>query len=160
MSMPDVTPSEPHEHEHEPDLDNRPGYLVKRVSITMRTRMDATLRPLGLTVPQYVCMHALYEQPRISGAELARIALVSRQAVHQLLSELRARGWVEQEPSANGRRRGVARLTGEGRVLIERAFDPVDVLEEEMLTGFSTEERDQLAEMLIRCEDALRAIDR
>jgi DNA-binding MarR family transcriptional regulator len=144
---------------HEPDLDLRPGYLVKRVTVTMRTRMEATLRPLGLTVPQYVCMHALYEQPRISGAELARISLVSRQAVHQLLSELRARGWVEQEPSANGRRRGVARLTEEGRELIEKAFEPVDAVEEEMLAGLTEAEREQLADMLARCEDGLRATE-
>jgi DNA-binding MarR family transcriptional regulator len=158
--MPDITPGESQSRTHEPDLDRRPGYLAKRVSITMRSRMDATLRPLGLTVPQYVCMHALYEQPRISGAELARMALVSRQAIHQLLSELRTRGWVEQEPSANGRRRGVARLTNEGRKLIEQAFAPVDAVEDEMLSGFTNEEREELAAMLIRCEDALRAIDR
>ena len=118
--------------------------------------MDIALRPLGLTVPQYVCMQSLHDTPGISGAELARRAFVSRQSVHQLLSELRARGWVEQEPSANGRRRGVARLTDSGRTLIEAAFGPVDALEEKMLSVLSEEERAQLNEMLLRCEAAIK----
>ena len=141
---------------HEPDLERRPGYLVKRLSTTMRSRMDESLRPLGLTVPQYVCMKALYDTPGVSGAEIARRAFVSRQSVHQLLFELRARGGVEQEPSTNGLRRGVARLTEEGLANIEAALAPVDALEETMLSALSDEERILFNDMLLRCEAAVK----
>ena len=138
------------------DADPRPGYLLKRVTVAVRSQLDEVLRPLGLTVPQYACMHALYETPQISGAELARATLVTRQAVYRLLSDLGDRGLIEQEPSPNSHARRV-RLTDDGCRLIERAIGPVRMIEDEMFGDFTDAERELFTMMLIRCEQRVRS---
>src|SRR4051812_49214417 len=47
---------------------HRPVYLVKRISVANRSRNEAALRELGLTMPQYAIMYVLYEQSGLSGA--------------------------------------------------------------------------------------------
>jgi hypothetical protein len=36
-------------------LDESVGYLLKQAATALRSRIDAKLRPLGLSVPQYAC---------------------------------------------------------------------------------------------------------
>jgi len=50
------------------------GYLVKKAQAALHTSMELALRPIGVTVSQYACLHLLHEQPGISAAELARSA--------------------------------------------------------------------------------------
>lgn len=137
-------------------LGDRPGYLIKRVDSDFRACMEAMLRPLGMTIPQYACMHLLYESPGISGAELARRAFVTRQAVYLVLAELLELGWVTRESRGTGVRQGAAHLTAKGRSVAESAFQPVDEIEDAMIGGLSPDERALFADMLIRCESGLQ----
>ena len=157
LAKPEAKPNAQPDREIDPD--RRPGYLIKKVSMTMRTRMDAVLRPHGLTAPQFICLQLLHDTPRISGAELARKAFVSRQSIHQMLGDLRARGLVEQEPSTHGRRRGVARLTEEGRRHFEAALPDIDAFERATFAALEDGEREQLVDILRRCEAALEDLE-
>ena len=56
--------------------------------------MEASLRSLGLSVPQYSCLEILNARPGISNADLARGVFVTRQAMHQLLGGLQEAGLV------------------------------------------------------------------
>ena len=47
------------------------GYRLKRAQISLRSRMDEGLRPLGLTSPQYACLELIQRRPGASSAELA-----------------------------------------------------------------------------------------
>jgi len=38
------------------ELDRSVGYVLKQASSALRAAMDAVLRPLELTVPQYSCL--------------------------------------------------------------------------------------------------------
>src|SRR5690606_39060955 len=60
----------------------RLGVLIKETQALLHQRMDERLRPLGLSVPQYACLTALHDTPRISVAELARRTFVSRHATY------------------------------------------------------------------------------
>ena len=73
------------------DLDASLGYLLKQAASTLRSSMDAALRPLGLTVPQYACLELLAQRPGLSNSELARGAFVTRQSMNVLLQRPRTR---------------------------------------------------------------------
>jgi hypothetical protein len=70
------------------DIDTSIGYALKRTATALRTAMEASLRSLGLSVPQYSCLEILSARPGISNADLARGVFVTRQAMHQLLGGL------------------------------------------------------------------------
>ena len=84
------------------DLDASLGYLLKQAASTLRSSMDAALRPLGLTVPQYACLELLAQRPGLSNSELARGAFVTRQSMNVLLQGLERDGFVSRpaEPPA------------------------------------------------------------
>jgi hypothetical protein len=54
------------------DLDTSIGYALKRTATALRVAMEASLRSLGLSVPQYSCLEILNARPGISNADLAR----------------------------------------------------------------------------------------
>lgn len=139
------------------DLDSSVGYLLKQAASALRGAMDAALRPLDLTVPQYACLELLGQRPDISTAELARGVFVSRQAMHGVLGGLQERGLVTRQETASHGRALPARLTDEGRRRLQGASAAVRAVEDRMLSDMSTTRREQLCAELTACITALDA---
>jgi len=114
--------------------------------------MDGELRDYGLSVSQYACLEILAARPRISNADLARDAFVTRQAMHQLLTGLRAAGLVTA--AGQGRSQRYA-LTAEGRTGLRTASSTVAAIEQRMIATLSRAEREQLHRQLSICATAL-----
>ena len=131
------------------------GRLVKQAQAVLRTRMDQVLRPLGLSTPQYVCLHLLNREPGISAAELARGTFVTRQSMTTLLQSLQDRGLVERPARATSGRALPAVLTPAGADALSRAQTLVDGVEARMLSGFSQSSTEALASALSACIAAL-----
>ena len=131
------------------------GYLLKHTQALLRARMDEVLRPLGLTVPQYVCLHLLQGRPGISAAELARGAFVSRQAMNSLLKALLDRELVARPAEAEFGRAMPAVLTPDGAELLRRAEVEVDAVDQRMLSGLGEQEVKALGQALAACMTAL-----
>lgn len=134
------------------DLDTSIGYALKRTTTALRTSMEASLRSLGLSVPQYSCLEILDARPGISNADLARGVFVTRQAMHQLLGGLRKAGLVSADGHGRVQRYS---LTPEGRRAITAASAAVAAVEERMLSGLRASERRRLFDDLERCTAAL-----
>jgi DNA-binding MarR family transcriptional regulator len=134
------------------DLDTSIGYALKRTATALRTAMEASLRSLGLSVPQYSCLEILNTRPGISNADLVRGVFVTRQAMHQLLGGLQ-----EAELVTAGGHERVQRysLTPQGQLIITAASAAVAAVEEQMLSGFQPSERQRLHSDLERCTTAL-----
>lgn len=134
------------------DIDTSVGYAVKRTATALRTAMETSLRPLGLSVPQYSCLEILDARPGISNADLARGVFVTRQAMHQLLGGLQGAGLV----SAGGEGR-VQRysLTSKGQRIVVAASAAVAEVEEQMLSGLGPSARRRLRSDLESCTEAL-----
>ena len=81
------------------------GYRLKEVQSLLRSRMEEVLRPLGITVAQYVCLEILKFTPGASNAELARQAFVTRQTMNMLLRGLQERSLIERAEQAPPRSR-------------------------------------------------------
>src|SRR5271163_3916428 len=114
--------------------------------------MDGELRDYGLSVAQDAWLQVLASRPRISNADLARDAFVSRQAMHQLLTGLRATGLVTAVGQGRSQRYA---LTAEGRTRLRTASSTVAVIEQRMIATLSAAEREQLRRQLSMCATAL-----
>lgn len=131
------------------------GYMLKHTQALLHTRMDEVLRPLGLTVSQYVCLHLLAGKPGISAAELARSAFVSRQAMNTLVQGLLDRGLVERPARPESGRALPALLTPAGTELLAQAEAVVDTVDQQMVSGLSTQQAAALREALAACMASL-----
>jgi DNA-binding MarR family transcriptional regulator len=134
------------------DLDTAVGYVLKRASTALRTAMDADLRILGLTVPQYSCMEQLAHRPGLTNAELARGTFVSRQAMHRLISGLRSASLITGDGA--GRHEHYT-LTASGRDRLTDASSAVAVTQDRMLAPFDEPARRRLYLDLVTCAEAL-----
>ena len=91
------------------NIENAPlGYLLFQVMATLRPEVAAALSPLGLTLPEFVCMRMLSMSPGLSSAELARLGNVSPQAMNTVLHRLENAQIVTRPASVAS---GVPRLT-------------------------------------------------
>ncbi|GAA5054528.1 MarR family winged helix-turn-helix transcriptional regulator [Nocardia callitridis] len=132
------------------------GVLIKETQAVLHQRMDEALRPIGLSVPQYVCMQNLYDTPGITGSELARRTFVSRQSMSVLLQGLERRGLVERSEEAGPRRERATILTESAVALLGRARATVAGIAETMTAGLDRPRLEQLRALLTDCRDALR----
>ena len=131
------------------------GYRLKQVQAALRSRIDAVLRPLGLTTPQYACLELLGRSPGASGAELARGAFVSRQTMNVVLRSLQDQGLVAHSRRMGGGRAQPLELTSQGDELWRRAAQRVAGVEALMVSRLSDEQGRDLHRALTACAEAL-----
>ncbi|WP_036458287.1 MULTISPECIES: MarR family winged helix-turn-helix transcriptional regulator [unclassified Mycobacterium] len=133
------------------DVDVAPlGYLLYRVSSALRPQVTAVLGPLGLALPEFVCMRVLSLRPGLSSAELARHTGVTPQAMNTVLHRLENRGAVSRPDSVPSGRALPANLTDAGRELLKQAEDAVHVADGRVLAALSPAEQHRLRQMLER----------
>ena len=132
------------------------GVLIKETQSVLHQRMDEVLRPLGLTVPQYAGLEALWDSPGITAAELARRAFVSRQSMNVVLQGLEKRGLIERSEEPGPRRERATVLRVSAVRLRSRAHAEVARVVESMTAGLSQADVARLMELLTTCRDALR----
>ena len=130
-------------------LDDQPlGYLLYRVMTVLRPQLAAELEPLGLGLPEFVCMRILSKSPGLTSAELARGSNVSAQAMNQVLHALEDRGAVTRPASMPAGRPMPARLTRRGKALLKRADAAAHAADAQVLTHLGADERRQLKRLL------------
>ncbi|WP_307849377.1 MarR family winged helix-turn-helix transcriptional regulator [Qaidamihabitans albus] len=133
----------------------RTAYLVKRLELAVRARLDAAVRPHGLTTAQYTALTALRGVPGMSSAQLARRSFVSPQTMQELIANLERRGLVARAPSpANRRVLGIG-LTEQGEAELRRLDHEVDEIENEMLADLDAEQVEALRQALRLCTQRL-----
>jgi DNA-binding MarR family transcriptional regulator len=136
-------------------LDESIGYVLKQVSTALRAAMDAVLRPLDLTVPQYACLEQLGQRPGLSNAELARAVFVTRQSMNLVLRGLQDRGLLTRPDVADLGRARPTELTDAGRRLLRSASVAVRDVERRMLTPLSPADQQRMLRDLQLCAAAL-----
>jgi len=131
------------------DYENQPlGYLLYQAVATLRPRVTAELRPLGIGLPEFVCMRNLSIWPEQSNAELARRASVSPQAMNMVLRGLEELGVITRPVSVSSGKALPARLTRKGHALLKRAEAAVQAADELLLSKLSPTERGELKRLL------------
>lgn len=130
-------------------LDDAPlGYLLHRVSNLLRPEATAALRPLDLSLTEFVCLRILSLYPGTSSAELARHTNVTPQAMNTVLRRLEDAGAVSRPASVPSGRALPASLTRSGAALLTRAERAVRTADATVLARLSAAEQREFKRML------------
>jgi DNA-binding MarR family transcriptional regulator len=124
------------------------GYLLHRVGAALRPEVATALSPLGLTLPEFVCMRILSMYPGMSSAELSRFGNVTPQAMNTVLHRLEDMSVVTRPASVPSGRALPATLTSKGRTLLKRAEAAVRGADARILGRLSAAEQREFKRML------------
>lgn len=131
------------------------GYVLKRAQHVLRLRIDEVLRPIGLTMPQYVLLTALEHENGISNAGLARMAFVTPQTMQAILVNLERDNMLVRQAHATHGRILQNELTPHGKKTLLRAHDAVNQVEALMMSSMNEAEARQVTDILTQCIDNL-----
>lgn len=130
-------------------------YVVKQLELVIRARLDALLKPSGVTALQYTALSVLERTPAMSSSDLARASFVSAQSTSDLVAALTKRGLIQRSVDPDNRRRLLISLTDAGYAFLEEYDPAVTALEEQMLGELDGEERDLFRRFLLSGRHAL-----
>ena len=137
------------------ELRSLPGYALAQAFRIMRHALDAALRDIGLTTPQWGTLKCIAEHEEISGAEMARLHHLTPQTMNTILQNLEHADLIRREHHPAHGTVLVIKLTETGWERLDEAVGRVLAVQDQMLSDFSLEERDLLLSLLNRCVAAL-----
>src|SRR5688572_3860150 len=133
------------------------GFLLKSLQHTLRQTFDEALRKQGveLSFAQFAALFNLHSDPGVTGARLARRALVSAQTMNAALHALEHDGYIERRPHPSSRRADSWSLTDAGHAELARARRVGSTIFARMLGTFDAKEIAAFEDYLRRCIKAL-----
>lgn len=124
--------------------------LLARTAHAQRNFLRPHLKELGLSPGQPKVLRELAAMGPSSQRELAISCEVDPAAICRTLDSMERAGLLIRKPAPADRRSGRVELTPQGRTALEEWEARCQIIEEQMLQGFSPEERAQLAGFLER----------
>jgi DNA-binding MarR family transcriptional regulator len=113
------------------------GYLLRQASAASRLTLERALAELGATPPQFVVLTMLKAYPGLSGADLARVALLTPQTVGVIIRNLERDGAIKMTPHPVHGRVLQWTLTKRGLTLLEKCRKHAMALERRLAAGLS-----------------------
>ena len=132
------------------------GYALKRAQQALRGHLDAALRQIGLTTPQYSVLAGLEARGGLSNAELARRAFVTAQTMQAIIVTLERDGLIERRDHPVNGRILTTELTPAGRAALGQAHAIVAGAETRARDAVAPADAEILYAALLRIADALR----
>lgn len=113
------------------------AYLLRQAQAATRLTLERRFAGLGVTPPQFAVLTMLRAYPGLSGADLARVALLTPQTVGVITRNLERSGAIRKTPHPVHGRVLQWTLTRRGGTLLDKSRRPVQALERRMLAGLS-----------------------
>lgn len=129
--------------------------------VTLLTQMSKALHRrtteelLGMKLKEFMVLTWARDHDNVTQQELETALMVDANAVVLLLNDLESAGLLVRRRDPADRRRHLVEVTRSGLAALERAQKAREGLEEEMLSGFSREEREKLMGLLARVHERL-----
>lgn len=123
---------------------------VARVNQIVRRAMGEGLASVGLDLPHYEVLAAVFRYPGLTQQELADKLLVGRSNLSMLLPDMERRGLIARRPDAEDRRLRRLFLTPEGEAQAREGLAIQVRLIEHMMGSLSAQECEQIGEMMRR----------
>jgi DNA-binding MarR family transcriptional regulator len=141
----------------DPDALRDIGLLFRGINFTFRQEMDRALRKarVGVSYGEISPMLTLALHPGSNGAELARRAMVSAQAMNTVLGKLVEKKYVERRAHPHSLRADSWHLTTKGSALMEKAKPVFEATTSRMLGGLSAQDIKNLEKYLRSCSAGL-----
>jgi DNA-binding MarR family transcriptional regulator len=137
--------------------EQRLGMLLKRAEHAMLRAKSAALKPIGLTLAQYIALVELDQQQGITAATLARSCLVTPQAMMILLKTMEQQGLVARSPHPRHPNVLELHITDVGREALHGGRKRVDPVERRVLNAFSAKDLKAFRALLSRFIQAFEA---
>jgi DNA-binding MarR family transcriptional regulator len=129
--------------------DGHIGYLLRQAHAAHRIRMEKTLQDMGVTLPQFSVLTMLAAYPDASGAELARLSLLTPQTMSVIINNLERAEIVSRSPHAEHGRIQIIQMTPAGRHLLTRCKAAVSATEKELLADVCAEDETVIRQWLV-----------
>jgi len=113
------------------------GYLLRQAQAAARLTLERALADLGVTPPQFVVLTMLKAYPGLSGADLARVALLTPQTVGVIIRNLERADAIRKTPHPVHGRLLQWTLTRRGLTLLDQCRRHVMALERRLSAGLS-----------------------
>lgn len=75
-------------------------YLLSQAQAAMRLALERALADLGVTPPQFSILTMIDSYPGLSGADLARLTMLTPQTINLIVKNLERDGLIEKSPDA------------------------------------------------------------
>jgi DNA-binding MarR family transcriptional regulator len=133
----------------------RISYIIKRIEVAIRARLDIIAREHEITTMQYLALSVINLHPGMSSAQLAVRSFVTPQSANQMVAALEKGGFIVRQPDEINRRILRISLTEKGGNLLAEWDEIVDVFERAMLVDLSDEMQAEMRRLLLSCVDSL-----
>jgi DNA-binding MarR family transcriptional regulator len=130
---------------------HEPGYCYAIARLQQRIFAGITERvaPYGLTTLQFTTLSVLDRHGApLSTSQLARRAFMTPQSMSEVIHALERKGFIKRNPHPNHRRTLPATLTAKGRRILAACDASVAEFEDQMLEGFTDDERGVFMQMV------------
>ena len=111
------------------------AYLLRQAQAATRLTLERALADLGVTPPQFSVLTMLKAYPGLSGADLARVALLTPQTVGVIIRNLERDGAIKKTAHPVHGRVLQWTLTRRGGILLDQCRRPVRTLERRLMAG-------------------------
>jgi DNA-binding MarR family transcriptional regulator len=115
------------------------GYLLRQAHAATRPTMERALSELGVTSPQFAVLTMLRAYPGLSGADLARVAVLTPQTVGVIIRNLERDGAIRKAPHPIHGRVLQWTLTRRGTTLLDKCRRHVQAVERRLTAGLSNQ---------------------
>jgi DNA-binding MarR family transcriptional regulator len=132
-------------------------YLLAQANAAARLALDRAFADLNVTVPQFSVLTMIDAYPGVSGAELARLTLLTPQTINLIVKNLERDGLIVKTPDeVHGR---VIKLgtTVKGRQLRSKCRSRADAIEGSLADGLTDAEQRTIRRWLVRVTQSLHA---
>jgi len=113
------------------------AYLLRQAQAAARLTMERSLAGLGVTTPQFVVLTMLKAYPGLSGADLARVALLTPQTTGVIIRNLERDGAIRKTPHPVHGRVLQWTLTRRGMTLLDKCRRHAKAVERRLAAGLS-----------------------
>ena len=116
------------------------AYLLRQAQAAARLSLERALARLGVTSPQFVVLTMLRAYPGLSGADLARVAILTPQTVSVIIANLERDGAIRKAPHPVHGRVLQWTLTRRGTSLLDKCRRHAQAMERRLATGLKARE--------------------
>lgn len=133
-----------------------PGFLLWHISTSWRGSIEAVLRTLGLTHPQFVVLATTAWLTKsgefATQAAIGKMAGLDPNTISQIITTLEKKKLIRREASLDGRAKS-PKLTNEGNELLAQALPAVEKADNKFFNTLSVRELETLVQIFQKITD-------
>jgi DNA-binding MarR family transcriptional regulator len=135
------------------------AYLLRQAQAATRLRMERALAELGVTPPQFIVLTMLKAYPGLSGADVARVALLTPQTVGVIIRNLERDGAIKKTPHPVHGRVLQWTVTRRGGTLLDKCRRHAMALERRLTAGLGAKTQNTVRRWLSKIATDLQQED-